>query len=107
HAPPRSTLFPYTTLFRSRPRGGSGLGEPLARQGPRPIPDERLCRGRRLPGADDPVCAGGSEGLVPPGAFPPEPGPSRTSRRRVRPDARLGSEEGKGLRRERELPPIP
>src|SRR5256885_6386195 len=22
--PPRSTLFPYTTLFRSAPRGGSG-----------------------------------------------------------------------------------
>src|SRR2546422_7436407 len=22
--PPRSTLFPYTTLFRSRPRGGLG-----------------------------------------------------------------------------------
>src|SRR5256885_16938835 len=24
--PPRSTLFPYTTLFRSPPRGGAGLG---------------------------------------------------------------------------------
>src|SRR2546426_3925123 len=23
--PPRSTLFPYTTLFRSRPRKGAGL----------------------------------------------------------------------------------
>src|SRR2546430_11371165 len=25
--PPRSTLFPYTTLFRSRHRGGVGLGQ--------------------------------------------------------------------------------
>src|SRR3712207_8931430 len=24
--PPRSTLFPYTTLFRSRPRGGNPVG---------------------------------------------------------------------------------
>src|SRR3712207_7128251 len=24
--PPRSTLFPYTTLFRSRPAGGAGPG---------------------------------------------------------------------------------
>src|SRR2546426_10127010 len=28
--PPRSTLFPYTTLFRSRPAGGGG---PRARRG--------------------------------------------------------------------------
>src|SRR4051794_41194768 len=28
--PPRSTLFPYTTLFRSRGRGG----EPVRRRGP-------------------------------------------------------------------------
>src|SRR3712207_7627759 len=27
--PPRSTLFPYTTLFRSRGRGG-GLADPVA-----------------------------------------------------------------------------
>src|SRR6266850_2835323 len=26
--PPRSTLFPYTTLFRSRPGGGAGLRRP-------------------------------------------------------------------------------
>src|SRR2546422_4389791 len=26
--PPRSTLFPYTTLFRSRPRGRSGARQP-------------------------------------------------------------------------------
>src|SRR6266536_967944 len=29
--PPRSTLFPYTTLFRSLPRGPSGRGCPPAR----------------------------------------------------------------------------
>src|SRR5258706_11689716 len=35
--PPRSTLFPYTTLFRSRPGGradpGRAGGEPLCRAG--------------------------------------------------------------------------
>src|SRR3712207_8356576 len=34
--PPRSTLFPYTTLFRSVPRGpgdGLGSGGPLGRAG--------------------------------------------------------------------------
>src|SRR6266478_1754933 len=35
--PPRSTLFPYTTLFRSHPAGA----EP---------PERRLCGGSRLPG---------------------------------------------------------
>src|SRR3712207_8211606 len=28
--PPRSTLFPYTTLFRSRRAGGLRLGQPAA-----------------------------------------------------------------------------
>src|SRR5688572_32200916 len=28
--PPRSTLFPYTTLFRSTPRKGFGSGPPAA-----------------------------------------------------------------------------
>src|SRR3712207_9345825 len=46
--PPRSTLFPYTTLFRSRPRavgrgGGAcrarvGLSSPGRQSGPRPRP---------------------------------------------------------------------
>src|SRR2546422_3111320 len=31
--PPRSTLFPYTTLFRSRPEGGDG-GESRRRPAP-------------------------------------------------------------------------
>src|SRR3712207_7054150 len=33
--PPRSTLFPYTTLFRSSPRDRAARGAP-ARQGARP-----------------------------------------------------------------------
>src|SRR3712207_8544563 len=47
--PPRSTLFPYTTLFRSRPPagrddpGGGGVRRPEALLQPRP--------GTRLPGA--------------------------------------------------------
>src|SRR2546430_11349954 len=31
--PPRSTLFPYTTLFRSRPRRGLGLTLPIQVRG--------------------------------------------------------------------------
>src|SRR5258708_17297215 len=31
--PPRSTLFPYTTLFRSRPTPARGLHRPRRRQG--------------------------------------------------------------------------
>src|SRR2546430_12787850 len=30
--PPRSTLFPYTTLFRSRKYGGTGLGLSISRE---------------------------------------------------------------------------
>src|SRR2546422_2169365 len=57
--PPRSTLFPYTTLFRSR--GEPGLGHrPLARR------DDRLCH---QPGA----------GLGP--ADRPRPAASRRKRR--------------------------
>src|SRR3712207_7930214 len=61
--PPRSTLFPYTTLFRSDPGGrdarrpvhaeGAGgpdrhVREPRLRRGRRPgdVPDPRLARGR-------------------------------------------------------------
>src|SRR6266496_5060460 len=36
--PPRSTLFPYTTLFRSRAKGawtGRGVGRPPGAAGPR------------------------------------------------------------------------
>src|SRR2546422_7754223 len=43
--PPRSTLFPYTTLFRSAEQPGNGRGEP------RPHAGARLCR----PGVGGPV----------------------------------------------------
>src|SRR4051794_41753060 len=47
--PPRSTLFPYTTLFRSRrrhPRWGTGLrdGDQLEGQPVRAVGDRRLRR---------------------------------------------------------------
>src|SRR5436309_12156403 len=45
--PPRSTLFPYTTLFRSGRRGGRGGGRGWRRTG------RRNCRGRsRREGGD-------------------------------------------------------
>src|SRR5260370_8140841 len=43
--PPRSTLFPYTTLFRSRPAAAHSPGRPRsrpsARRGPRRAPTPR------------------------------------------------------------------
>src|SRR3954462_13772592 len=49
--PPRSTLFPYTTLFRS-PQSGrlDQLLRPLPALGADPVPDAH----QRLPGALDP-----------------------------------------------------
>src|SRR3989440_8692712 len=38
--PPRSTLFPYTTLFRSRRREREGLCGGNARQPPVQVPDD-------------------------------------------------------------------
>src|SRR3712207_7388426 len=49
--PPRSTLFPYTTLFRSGRRGARGVEEP---------PE----RGRHLVGADRGVRPRGDRDLV-------------------------------------------
>src|SRR3989440_12508712 len=49
--PPRSTLFPYTTLFRSRRRGGQRARlapeQPLHRpqEAVRPAPDRRMGEG--------------------------------------------------------------
>src|SRR3712207_8286587 len=42
--PPRSTLFPYTTLFRSADPAPGQLGEPH-----RPLPDGRAARGVTAP----------------------------------------------------------
>src|SRR5260370_25918146 len=47
--PPRSTLFPYTTLFRSRDMGASGVIQPLRVVVQLP-PGESALSGRRLPG---------------------------------------------------------
>src|SRR2546427_8979957 len=41
--PPRSTLFPYTTLFRSRISGGES-GRPLGGRRPREVPASELER---------------------------------------------------------------
>src|SRR5256885_12594897 len=57
--PPRSTLFPYTTLFRSHRHAHAGEGRPAARAGhplqvpahPRHPDDGARVRGRRHPGA--------------------------------------------------------
>src|SRR2546422_2580254 len=55
--PPRSTLFPYTTLFRSRARGRARAGEPqgAVRLRHRARPAEPPGRGD----ADVPALAGG------------------------------------------------
>src|SRR2546422_6350575 len=58
--PPRSTLFPYTTLFRSRLRDARELGQHVAQRGLRRVlPGAVLARearpprrGRLLPGRD-------------------------------------------------------
>src|SRR3712207_8760381 len=48
--PPRSTLFPYTTLFRSRlrPGGPPGLSGPHRRRQPSDLPEEGPRRARRV-----------------------------------------------------------
>src|SRR2546421_6012650 len=46
--PPRSTLFPYTTLFRSRPHRATSIARVRPRQA-RPLPEAR--RGRARPSA--------------------------------------------------------
>src|SRR3712207_9232599 len=40
--PPRSTLFPYTTLFRSRGAERSGVTSSLVGAAPRPITSDQL-----------------------------------------------------------------
>src|SRR5205823_10858008 len=54
--PPTSTLFPYTTLFRSRPRVARGAGS-QSRQprggGPRPAPPTPARSGDEAPAAGD------------------------------------------------------
>src|SRR2546430_11658803 len=42
--PPRSTLFPYTTLFRSPPEPHDHVGHPLLFQPPQPVRGVRVRR---------------------------------------------------------------
>src|SRR3989449_6479057 len=44
--PPRSTLFPYTTLFRSRDGGGRGRAPHRGRDGPGGVRADPQARGR-------------------------------------------------------------
>src|SRR5687768_17623525 len=48
--PPRSTLFPYTTLFRSRTTIADRRGDPAARSASHDRAGR--CRGSRAPGRD-------------------------------------------------------
>src|SRR5258708_32806401 len=50
--PPRSTLFPYTTLFRSRRNPRAGRGESRHRRRRRPGPDARRTPSSRGGAAD-------------------------------------------------------
>src|SRR3712207_8321497 len=47
--PPRSTLFPYTTLFRSRELDGREVGDRRERAGAADLHDDGLDPRRRLP----------------------------------------------------------
>src|SRR6266481_9620819 len=58
--PPRSTLFPYTTLFRPRPRGGHPRAEPL-RPGRRACPAGAERRGPGQGGTPVPAAAGSGD----------------------------------------------
>src|SRR3712207_6171881 len=59
--PPRSTLFPYTTLFRSHPLQGADRHGERAAQGPAPAPGHagrRLRHPGGLEGRGDPARGG-------------------------------------------------
>src|SRR5690625_6470697 len=59
--PPRSTLFPYTTLFRSAVEGVCEAEVDRA-LGTQPAPCPRQARTMRAPGARAPVDIGGDRG---------------------------------------------
>src|SRR3989442_11882059 len=46
--PPRSTLFPYTTLFRSRPRGDLDRRKEILREASRGLPENPVHADARL-----------------------------------------------------------
>src|SRR3712207_9469040 len=72
--PPRSTLFPYTTLFRSSARNGSDRGGDEAREERSPVPDSGE-RGDQRPchHGHGKVLGEGTGGLPGNGATPNEP----------------------------------
>src|SRR5256712_13677630 len=81
--PPRSTLFPYTTLFRSR-----ALRRPLGRRAPGPARGARAARfpwrrGGARPGAaaPRPPAAGAAEALQPGDPLPHARRPARDGAR--------------------------
>src|SRR3712207_7424838 len=60
--PPRSTLFPYTTLFRSQGQRGGGDHDPLRVQQRRDEVGQRLAgAGARLNEQVDPIAHGGGD----------------------------------------------
>src|SRR2546425_9071487 len=107
--PPRSTLFPYTTLFRSRPRSGTGPAPSRARRacsvpctraiGRRPLPPFPLPRGTpppRSPTRDPHASRGGrgrwsrSRKAAPEGRRPPRASPTPAPAPDLAEDGRRG-----------------
>src|SRR5467141_5164241 len=74
--PPRSTLFPYTTLFRFRRPAGCNSAESAGVSGCRPAGGERPCArrrvGRQRPGADPHRALGQGVGVAGGGGATPE-----------------------------------
>src|SRR2546427_8616654 len=63
--PPRSTLFPYTTLFRSSPRSGcSSASSEVAEYGHRAASGERRMHKRRMTRTDSRGSSGGFAGAI-------------------------------------------
>src|SRR2546422_7050016 len=86
--PPRSTLFPYTTLFRSRPLSD---GVRVGRPGPSPGRARRVeardpAESAARPRADQPLARALHRGAQEPGATPaPRPGAPGGGGQRARP----------------------
>src|SRR5258706_16179347 len=90
--PPRSTLFPYTTLFRSRPRLAVQARDLLARRGaeaPRRRLEGEMGEGQAVQERDRHADPQGervlARGGVPPGLLQEKPGPLPVLRQRLRP----------------------
>src|SRR3989449_1859813 len=87
--PPRSTLFPYTTLFRSEADAGGAVRQAALRaDAGRDRPDEER---RRAPRAED---QGRARAAPAPGAARARPRSSARGARRDRKSTRLNSSHG-------------